>query len=223
MRRCCEGEEAHNSLVVQARWLLSDRDGMSAHPHRRAYDRQHSSSGFGSPRGSRSRGDMRYASDNQERRATASYAWDYQRRHSARQHKAASARGPGDHFEHRARERSSSSAASGRSHESMFERFAERQRKREEATAARTGVASGVGVSGAASGSRRGGHDSVSAEEHAAQTASGLVRFLQVGFVFGFIVFVASLASRNTTGVSGTAPSSASTDSKRRRSAVTGA
>lgn len=161
---------------------------------RKQYDRQRPTSAFGTPRASR--GGMRYDSDNLQRRATASYAWEYQRRNTARAHQKANAKGNTAHGA------SSSSDGTGRAHYqhegtrfgtggaspsgtagngSMFERLAKQQQKREAAAAARQ-----------QSSDRRG--DFVS-PDYGAGTSSHLVRFMQVTAVLGLIGYLTSYAS----------------------------
>lgn len=148
------------------------------HPCRKAYDRQVRSSSFATPRAGRGASASHYNSENLERKATATYAWEYQRHNAARQQRATSSHPRSQSYHPHRRE--------SRSHPSLFEQFAERQRRREAATAARTGRS---GISGLGAGKR---NEFVSEEEHHAQTASPILRFVQVMGVFGIILYAAS-------------------------------
>lgn len=164
---------------------------------RKQYDRQRSSTGFGARRGGGGTSGMRYDSDNLQRRATASYAWDYQRRNAARAFKKANASsqsangqraGMGSdsayrtHYQH--------DASSAEQDRTMFERLAEQQRKREAAMQARYEEQGGGG-----DGRTRRGDATSSMYEQADQTSSHLVRFLQVTGLFGFIFYCSTLVS----------------------------
>ncbi|PWN33616.1 DnaJ-domain-containing protein [Meira miltonrushii] len=163
---------------------------------RKQYDRQRSSTGFGARRGGGGAG-MRYDSDNLQRRATASYAWDYQRRNAARAFKKANASsqsasgqraGMGSdstyrtHYQH-----DGNSAAEDRS---MFERLAEQQRKREAAMQARYEEQNSGG-----DGRTRRGDAASSMYDQSGQTSSHLVRFMQVTGLFGFIFYCSTFLS----------------------------
>lgn len=163
---------------------------------RKQYDRQRSSTGFGARRGGAGAG-MRYDSDNLQRRATASYAWDYQRRNAARAFKKANASsqsangqraGMGSdsayrtHYQH-----DGNSAAEDRS---MFERLAEQQRKREAAMQARYEEKINGG-----DGRTRTADAASSMYDQGVQSSSHLVRFMQVTGLFGFIFYCSTFIS----------------------------
>lgn len=163
---------------------------------RKQYDRQKSSTGFGARRGTGTAG-MRYDSDNLQRRATASYAWDYQRRNAARAFKKANSSsqsangqraGMGSDSTYRAHyQHDGNSAEQDRT---MFERLAEQQRKREAAMQARY---EGQGNEG--DGKIKRGDAASSMYERNDQTSSHLVRFLQVTGLFGFIFYCSTFLS----------------------------
>ncbi|PWN29910.1 DnaJ-domain-containing protein [Jaminaea rosea] len=163
---------------------------------RRDYDRQLQGGGGGGGMGRRGTAGYSYDStDNTARRARASYAWEYQRRRSdSNRARAGAARH--DPFN------TSSSSASA----SSFHAYAERQRKRESAlhasrvangspaASSAAAAAAGAGASaasGASSTASAPGFEAA-AREHAAQSASALVRFLQVGAAFVVVWVVGS-------------------------------
>ncbi|UZJ53916.1 hypothetical protein CBS101457_003236 [Exobasidium rhododendri] len=146
---------------------------------RKDYDRQLSNASLGSTRGV-NRGQYRYASENVQRRASASYAWDYQRRRANPRPEQAGTSSRSAYHEF-GQGNSSSSSTSG-SGSSMFERFAERERKKDAAASARMSDARRA----ANNPNSNGGF--ASREEYEAQTASPLLRFCQVAGVF-YVVF----------------------------------
>lgn len=135
----------------------------------------------GSTRGA-NRG-FRYASDNVARRATASYAWDYQKRRAqsggANKNSTGNGATQGRSQYHEFGRGGASSSSSPTGSFSMFEQFAQRERKREAAAAARMNDAG-------KSSSDKGGY--ATREEYEAQTSSPLLRFAQVTSVF-YIIF----------------------------------
>lgn len=163
---------------------------------RKQYDQQRT---FGARRGGGGgRAGMRYDSDNLQRRATATYAWDYQRRTAARAFKKAnessssgSAKRTSDnayrtHYQHDG----GSSSSSAQEDRTMFERLAEQQRKREAAMQARHGEQNYGG-----DGRTKRGDTTSSMYEQGDQSSSHLVRFLQVSGLFGFIFYCSAFMS----------------------------
>ena len=106
------------------------------------------------------------ASDNANRRARATYAWEYQRRRGDT---------PRTQRAQQSSSASSSSSSSSSYAASSFETLAQRQMRREQ-------MASGRG--------RAARENAQSSREHEANVASSLVRFLQMGAML-FIVFKA--------------------------------
>lgn len=146
--------------------------------YRKDYDRQMSSSRHGAPRGD-NRG-FRYASDNVQRRASASYAWDYQRRRAGP--RSSDKASPRNKYHEFGQGGFASSSTSQGGSSSMFEKFAERERKKDAAAAAR------MSESGRTANNPQANGGYISREEHEAQTASPLIRFLQVSGLF-YVVF----------------------------------
>lgn len=130
---------------------------------------------------------FRYASDNVTRRATASYAWDYQRRRSQPSggaNKSSSAtQGRSQYHEF-----GSGSAASSTGSSSMFEQFAHRERKKEAATAARMNDAG-------KSPTDKGGY--ANRDEYEAQSSGPLIRFAQVTSVCYIIFYLGTKFASN--------------------------
>lgn len=131
-----------------------------------------SSPGQGTSRGTGR--NFRYASDNAQRRASASYAWEYQRRRG--QPRASSSGSSNQTSNARAQYHEFGRGGTATSRpSSMFEKFAERERRKDAAAAARAGDS-------------RPPPGFINKDEHEAQTSSPLLRFCQVAGLF-YIVF----------------------------------
>lgn len=90
----------------------------------------------------------------------------------------------------------------------MFHQYAERQRKRESALHASRVANGSPAAAAAAAAATAGGPEAAAnfeaaAREHATQSASALIRFLQVGAAFTFVMVLGSIASRNNSNGSG--------------------
>jgi hypothetical protein len=125
------------------------------------------------------------------RRASASYAWEYQKRRNKPRADASNSSNSGASSSRQAYHEfgtggfsSSASARAGPS--TLFEQFAARERKKDAATAARLNESGKVG----ASNNINGGF--MSREEHEAHTSGGFLRFCQVGGIFYLMFYIST-------------------------------
>ncbi|PWN18518.1 DnaJ-domain-containing protein [Microstroma glucosiphilum] len=202
-----EGAKKKFQEVSEAWGVLGNERG------RRDYDRQLRTGGGGGGGGPT----QNYSydpGDNAARRARATYAWEYQRRRGdsnrGRAGQARSGRAAADEQEDtrsaHARARGAFGAGPGGvgggrgsgAESSLFEKYAAQQRKREEFASSRTSGAAGSAGYGGASGSGSASDPfSTRVEEHEAQGASPIIRFIQI---IGTLTFIFAVATSLGTG-----------------------